>query len=673
MSKKKKKMKLKHKNIVICILALILIVASIFSVYSLSLLSGIESMLRITLSGIIIILLASFLLGFYHSLKKKNKKYLFYIPIVIVYSVLLIGFGYYVVKTYKVVDKFTSDATTYSSSVVTLKTNKVNDISKVSGKVGILKDKDNIIGNTIPNEVIKNKKLDVKKKEYETYIDLIDALYNKEVDYVFLPTGYVVMFSTYEGKDLSTLDDDTKIIYTQEKKVRAKQTSKSNSLNKPFTILLMGVDSENESLANSSFNGDSLMLITFNPTTLNATILSIPRDTYVPITCFANQAKSKITHAAWNGETCMMNTIENFTGINIDYYVKINFKGVIKIVDTLGGVDVDVPYSFCESNSNREFGNNTIYINKGFQTLNGEQALAFSRNRHTWPQYCGKAYSNYVSNDFVRCQNQQTVDKAILNRIKQKGDISTIYKLLDVVSNSMETNMSNTEILSLYNIFKDVIAKSTGNNIDDVIGMQKLYLSGYGSMNIYDVTMGMYLYNYVLYQESLNDVVEAMKINLGLVEPKMIKEFSFDIDEEYEEKVIGERSSGTPVSYAKNAQTKSNASKSTKSCGTNEELGADGVSCVCKWGYTKVNGKCVEKEETEKKEQPKESTPDEKINKCVSEGGSYYWYDASGKKNSTAYKDNTCSTKLDDDDNDSSQSSQNSSTPIVEIDKEGEN
>ena len=150
----------------------------------------------------------SFLLGFYHSLKKKNKKYLFYIPFVLIYSVLLIGFGYYVIKTYNVVDKFTSDATAYSSSVVTLKSNKVNDIKDVKGKVGIIKDEDNIIGNTIPNEVIKNKKLNVKTKKYDTYVDLLNALYNEEVDYVFLPTGYVVMFSTYEGQDFSTLADD---------------------------------------------------------------------------------------------------------------------------------------------------------------------------------------------------------------------------------------------------------------------------------------------------------------------------------------------------------------------------------------------------------------------------------------------------------------------------------
>lgn len=658
---KKKKRKINKKPIILLIMAILCVIASVFSIYSLTLLSGIESFFRITLIGIIAILMMSFLLGFFHSLKKKGKKYLFYIPVVLVYSIVLIGFGYYVKKTYSVLDKFTTDATTYSSSLVTLKDNKVNDIKDVKGKVGIIKDEDNIVGNTIPNEVIKNKKLDVKTKKYETYIDLLNALYDEEVDYVFLPTGYVVMFSTYEGQDFSTLADDTKIIYTQEKSVKTKSSNKSNTLNKPFTILLMGVDSAEEELSSSAFNGDSLMLITFNPETLNTTMLSIPRDTYVPITCFSGQAKSKITHAAWYGETCMINTIENFTGINIDYYVKINFKGVTKIVDTLGGIEVDVPYSFCESDSSRRFGNNTIFINQGLQTLNGEQALAFSRNRHTWPEYCGKEYSNYVSNDFVRGQNQQTVVKAILNKIKQKGDLATVYKLLDVVSNNMETNMTTNEILSLYNIGKDVIAKSTGSNIDDVIGIQKLYLSGYGTMNIYDVSMGMYLYNYVLYQESLDAVVNAMKVNLGLEEPVMEKEFSFDIDEEYEQLVIGERSSGTPVSFAKNASKKSsntntntNTSTTTSSkneCGTNEELGADGVTCVCKWGYTKVNGVCTEKEESSNKETVKDDTEsDDQIkNKCVKETDAYYWYDADGNKNQTKYSDNTCSTKLDDD------------------------
>ena len=607
--KKNKKRKISKKAVLLLILAILVIFSSLFSIYSLTLLSGVETLIRLVVSGIIAIFMIMLLGGFVNSMKKKkSKKYRIYAPFVIIYSILLIAVGYYVIKTYAVLDNFTTDSTTYSSSIVTLKSNKVDSVEKISGKVGITSKKentnDNIVGYEIPKEVMKSEKINAKVKEYDTYIDLISALLDKEIDYAFLPTNYTIMFSNYEGKDFSQLADNTKIIYTKEKTVKNAKIKSSSTLSKPFTILLMGVDSEDEEIAGSSFNGDSLILITFNPENLNATILSIPRDTYVPITCFAGKAKSKITHAAWYGEECMMNTIENFTGINIDYFVKINFKGVVKVVDTLGGVEVDVPYSFCEQNSERKFGNDTVYVDAGLQTLNGEKALAFSRNRHTWPAYCGAKYSNYVSNDFIRGQNQQTVLKAILNKIKEKGNLQTIYKLLDVVSNSMETNMSTNEILSLYNVAKDVIAKSSGSNIDDIIGMQRLYLSGYGT-TLYDKTMGMNLYNYILYQESLDDVVEAMKINLGQLEPELIKKFSFDIDEEYEEKVIGQMDSGKPISYANGATKK----ETKKTCSTNEEIGADGVSCVCKWGYTKVNGVCTKEEEkqdqTKKEEEPK--------------------------------------------------------------------
>lgn len=561
---KKSKRKISIKPIISLIMMIICAFASIYSLYSISLLSGIETKIRVILSLIIIVLVIALILAFLKTITKRSSRYILYPILGIIYSVVLITFGHYIIKTYKVVDRFSNDATTYSSSLVTLKKNDVDELKEVDGKIGIVKDKENMIGYKIPKEVIKKEKLDVKVKEYDSYIDLITALYDKKIDYAFLPTNYTIMFSSYEGADFSKLDEDTKIIYTKEKKVENKTNNKKQALTKPFTILLMGVDSENEEIAGSSFNGDSLMLITFNPNTLNATLLSIPRDTYVPIACFAGKKKNKITHAAWYGEECMINTIQDFTGINIDYYVKINFKGLVKIVDTLGGVDVDVPYSFCEQNSDRKFGNDTVYVEKGFQTLNGEQALAFSRNRHPWPQYCGAKYSNYVSNDFIRGQNQQTVLKAILNKVKENGNLDTVYKLLDAVSTSMETNITTSQILSLYNVGKDVIAKSrSGQNIDNIIGMQRLYLSGKDAY-IYDPGSGLRLYNFVLYDESLQEVTKAMKINLELQEPEMIKEFSFNIDEEYEEKVIGKMHSGTTSSYSWKDENKKPDKESTK-------------------------------------------------------------------------------------------------------------
>ena len=91
----------------------------------------------------------------------------------------------------------------------------------------------------------------------------------------------------------------------------------------------MGVDSEAEDISNAAFNGDALMLITFNPKTLSTTILSIPRDSYVPIACFPGQKRNKITHAAWYGETCMIDTIENLFDIPIDYYQLISGESIL--------------------------------------------------------------------------------------------------------------------------------------------------------------------------------------------------------------------------------------------------------------------------------------------------------------------------------------------------------
>jgi len=114
---------------------------------------------------------------------------------------------------------------------------------------------------------------------------------------------------------------------------------------------------------------------------------------------------------------------------------------------------------------------------------------------------------------------------------------------MNTISNSMETNMTTSEILSLYNIGKDILVKSSGENVVDLLSMQRLYLNGYDAY-IYDQSMDLNLYNYVLYDESLNEVTEAMKINLGLVEPKMEKEFKFSIDKPYEETVIGKNTIG---------------------------------------------------------------------------------------------------------------------------------
>ena len=522
------------------ILLLLNIGATAYFLYSLTLLGSIETFLRYVVA---IVLIALMIFSFFHirktARKKKKVRFIIDVTLSLLYSAILIFVGGNIIKAIGKVGNLTERETTYSASIVTLSTNKatsINDISS-SKELGMIQDENSVDGYQIPQQIIEDKGLKNKVKYYDNYTDMLADLYDEEIEYIFLPSGYQSMFTSIDAyKDIA---EETKVIYTQNKSVK-QEVSAGKSLTEPFTILLMGIDSDTNDLSqSSSFNGDSLMLITFNPTTLNSTILSIPRDTYVPIACFNGKRKNKITHAAWQGEQCMMDTITGFTGIPIDYYVKINFKGAVQLVDALGGIDAEVPIGFCEQNSDRAWGENTICVDAGYQHLNGEQALAWARHR-----------KSAGFDDFVRGQNQQLVVKAMLNKLKDVRDLDTVYKILDTVGNNMATNMTTNEILSLYNIGKDVLSRTKDMAVEDVLSMQHLYISG-SDAYIYDYSTingqgtRMRLYNFVPYQESLDAVIQAMKVNLGMAEPEMQKTFAFDASVPYEESIIGKMSSGS--------------------------------------------------------------------------------------------------------------------------------
>jgi LCP family protein required for cell wall assembly len=529
----------KIRNTILLVL-LLFSISSLYLIYNIYLLNGIEDFIR---TGIIIfigIIIIVFLVGAIKSIKSRKPKgiIIFIIAALLVGSLQFLG-AIYINKAYTSISKMNKTEVTYSSSLIALADSNIDDVSDLKNKkIGIINDTSSIEGYVISQEIIKNEKINKDSlKEYDDFLSMLNALYEEEIDALFISSSYVSMFSSIEH--FSNIKSETKVILSKEK-IMSKQINRNNNssakITEPFTMLVMGIDSTAEDIKSAtSFNGDTLILITFNPKTLNATMMSIPRDTFVPIMCFRNHIQNKITHAAWYGESCMIDTIENFTGVNIDYYVKINFKGVVNLVDALDGVEVDVPFSFCEQNSNREWGKKAIYVKKGLQTINGEQALALSRNRHP-NSVCGKGWTNYYSDDFVRGQNQQLVIKSLVNKLKEVRDINKVYEVLDLVEKSMDTNLTTNQILSFYNIGKKILENSKIEG--DILNFQRLYLSTYGAY-IYDEGMGRELSDQIYYKGSLNDVVDAMNINLGLKDPVIIKEFNFSINEPYEEQVIG--------------------------------------------------------------------------------------------------------------------------------------
>lgn len=515
------------------IVLVLFVMSSILLSYSLILLNGIETTVRTLL--IIIMITYLFIYFFIGSalLITKKHKILVGISILTLIFTAINAFGYYYIeKTYTVVDNISKEEVTYTSSLLTL--DKDKDIKNV----GILKDENSIEGFILPQEYIAKNGKKWKITNYENNDSLIKAFLEKEIDAIFITSNYKLLYLTSYPELENAIEIDS-----ISKKMNNNDTvaSTGKDITEPFTILLLGVDSEYDGLANNAaFNGDSIMLISFNPKTLSATVFSIPRDTYVPIAC-NNNKKHKINSAAAYGTKCMIDTIQNLTDITIDYFVKINFKGVVNLVDALDGIDVfidepdfkkngsiDCKGMVCEQNSSRQFGEHTVYIKPGNQHLNGEQALAYARNRHQW-----------ALSDFKRVEHQQAIVTAIANKAKTIRNINTFYKVLNAVSNNMDTNMETNQMLNFYNVGKNILLKSKFNE-GEFINIQKTFLSGY-DQTIYQ---GYDMYTYQYYEESLNEIVDAMKINLGLKKPEIIKTFSFSVNEEYTVPVVGRKYTG---------------------------------------------------------------------------------------------------------------------------------
>lgn len=534
-------------------------------------LKDIENFLRY--AGSVFIFLITMLiicLTLIYSLKKTKKSIIGFILLILISLGISAGvnfINYNLMVINKALSSITSKLETVSVSLVSLdEKGKANDIK--NEKIAILKEETSKNINTLSIELKESLKYGNEIVTYDDIYQIADDMQNETIKYAILPANYGEMYLLYD--EYIDFSDKLNVILNKEKNQEVEDETVKKDINEPFSMLLMGVDT-----LSSSYNADTLLVVTFNPETLTATTLSIPRDTY---TTLANGAKHKINASGWSGDKSVVKTVSKYLGINIDYYVKINFVGAVQLIDALGGIEVDVPYSFCEQNSKRKWGSNTVYVDKGFQKLNGEQALALSRNRHYWSGRCNKKYTTEgTRNDFTRGQNQQLVFKGILNQLKNIDSLDTLYGILDTLGKNINTNMSRDTILSFYNLGKEILKKVEGQELSDALTIQKLFFTSYiqtiriGNMNL--STVGHY-------GGSVDAIKSALKENLGLKEKESIKKMSFNINNPYKETVIG-----------KNIYTNKNAPKLM------ENFEKKDISVLQKWAAN--NGYTVQIEEKE--------------------------------------------------------------------------
>lgn len=507
-------MKVKVRKIINLFLIFIFTLITFSLIINIIKLSNIENLLRasiIIVLSILVVILSIFI----------NKKTITCRILIIILSSIYLFLNYNFYRIYNSLENITTIIDTKTICLVT-NNNDITELSNITAdKIAILNSNLDKELNQFALDVINREGLDNLLVEYDGYLEIINALLNKEVMYAFLPENYNDIYNnsntTEDPVNLSfnILYKDQKVIEQENAPVNLKD------VNEPFTILLMGTD-----IILDSYNADTLLLMTINPKTLNITMLSIPRDTYATIACTGG--KHKINASGWYGDKCVVKTVEKYLDIEINYYAKINFIGIVELVDKLGGIEVDVPYALCEQNSQRQFGDHIIYIDEGHQTLNGEQALALSRNRHYWKGLCPEKYTKDGNrSDITRGQNQQLVIRGILNKLITIRDLNALYDILDTIGNNMTTNMSKENILSFYNLGKEIVKKLHSNTIEEIVNINRLGFKSY-SPTIF--LSGLSLSTIVNYDESIDYVSKKMKENLGLLKKEEIKNFSFDIN-----------------------------------------------------------------------------------------------------------------------------------------------
>ena len=202
--------------------------------------------------------------------------------------------------------------------------------------------------------------------------------------------------------------------------------------NKPMTILLMGVDTGSGSREDPwAGNSDTMILVTVNPQTKETTMTSLERDILTNITSDGETVQAKLNSAyAQGGAKLAIKTIQDLLNIHIDRYVMINMKGLVQLVDKVGGITVNNPFDFDISIEENE-PEYTAKIAPGRQEINGDQALVYSRMRYQDPE-----------GDYGRQKRQREVIKKIVEKVLSLNSLSHYKGIIESVSDNMQTNIS---------------------------------------------------------------------------------------------------------------------------------------------------------------------------------------------------------------------------------------
>ena len=351
--------------------------------------------------------------------------------------------------------------------------NEINQLNQVTAPVDI--DEENIL--KFIDEIKTKQKKTIELEKTSSYLEAYESLVSGEVEAIVLNAAYEKIIETEHPDYLSKI----KKLYVKKltKKVQGPKINKGDS----FNIYVSGIDTYGP--INEVSRSDVNIILTVNTKTKKVLITTTPRDSYVPIALGGNNQKDKLTHAGLYGVDASIKTLENLYNIDLNYYVRLNFTSFLKLIDYLGGVDVDNDKAFTAKHNGQYYAAGRIH-------LNANQALGFVRERYA-----------LSDGDRDRGRNQQKVITAIIRKLTSTDALTNFNDILQGIQDSIQTNMPFVTMMNLVNSQLE-----TGG----LYSVESTDLTGVGSMDLPSYAMpNSKLYMMEVDENKLQSIKDAMK------------------------------------------------------------------------------------------------------------------------------------------------------------------
>ena len=373
-----------------------------------------------TAAVVILVALASLLLIIY---RKAEKFTIFFLTLaILVSSVSFFALQQFVGFTSHI--NSTSNYSEYSMSVVVLKDSEVHNVTQLDSVTGPTDtDNENIQKLIADIKTSQSKELTVEQST--SYLAAYTSLVSGEAKAIVLNS----VFENIIESEYPDYASKIRKIYTKNitKEVAAPKVSK----NKSFNVYVSGIDTYGP--ISSVSRSDVNILMTVNQDSKKILLTTTPRDSYVPIADGGNNQKDKLTHAGIYGVDSSIHTLENLYGVDINYYVRLNFTSFLKLIDLLGGVDVYNDQEFTSRHGKFHFPVGNVH-------LDSEQALGFVRERYS-----------LADGDRDRGRNQQKVIVAIIQKLTSTEALKNYSDIIQGLQDSLQTNMPIETMMDLVN------------------------------------------------------------------------------------------------------------------------------------------------------------------------------------------------------------------------------